>query len=99
MIIVYLVSIVSVVAIAVGAYFTAKKYATAYLILLPLGGGLLAAKLIITRDLSVVPSAILILITGLVIGVLVIPALMFSEIATLEEDIEGLKSGVNEENA
>ena len=86
-IIIYLLSIVGSLAVLGGVYYLIKKYASAYLVVTSIGAGVVAAKIILAKDLSIIFSIGVVIACGSVSGIFAIPALLMSDIEDLKEQI------------
>jgi hypothetical protein len=86
-VLIYIASILGSIAVMAGVYYLIKKYAYAYILVASIGAGIVAAKFIISKDLSLLMSIGLVIVCGLVAGIFAIPALLKSDIDDLEEKL------------
>ena len=92
---IYLGSILGAIAVMAGVYYLIKKYAYVYILIASVGAGIVAAKIIINKDLSLIMSIGLVVVCGLVAGVFSIPALLKSDIDDLEEKISDKENEIS----
>ena len=82
---IYLGSIVGALLVMFGVYSVIRRYAAVYLIVISIGAGVVAGKVIIAKSLGPFYSVLFIAACGVIAGIVAIPALLISDIEDLEE--------------
>ena len=90
-VLIYIGSIIGALVVMFGIYELIKRYSSIYVIVCSIGSGIFAAKLIIAKDLSIPMGVAAVIACGVIAGIIAIPAMLISDMETLEEELEELK--------